>query len=79
MEYINQYIEENKERFLEELFELIRIPSISSIAEHKPVGPVIEGETATLPGQHAGLAGHNVHARSHHDVHPARQCHVTGM
>ena len=36
MDYINNYIEENKERFLEELFGLIRIPSISSIASHKP-------------------------------------------
>ncbi len=30
------YIEANKERFLEELFELIRIPSISAESEHKP-------------------------------------------
>ena len=30
------YIQENKDRFLEELFEVIRIPSISSIEEHKP-------------------------------------------
>ena len=30
-----QYIETNKDRFLEELFELIRIPSISSQSEHK--------------------------------------------
>ena len=36
MEAIKNYIEENKERFLNELFELIRIPSISSLAEHKP-------------------------------------------
>ena len=36
MEKLNQYIEENKERFLNELFELIRIPSISSEVEHKP-------------------------------------------
>lgn len=35
MENLNQYIEENKERFLNELFELIRIPSISSDPEHK--------------------------------------------
>ena len=31
-----QYIESNKDRFLEELFSLIRIPSISSESEHKP-------------------------------------------
>ncbi len=36
MDYINKYVEENKERFLEELFGLIRIPSISSIQSHKP-------------------------------------------
>lgn len=36
MEAIKKYVEENKERFLNELFELIRIPSISSEAEHKP-------------------------------------------
>ena len=35
MNNIKNYIEENKERFLEELFELIRIPSISSIDAHK--------------------------------------------
>src|SRR3989339_146023 len=33
---INEYIDQHKERFLEELFGLIRIPSISSIASHKP-------------------------------------------
>lgn len=32
---IKQYIEENRDRFLEELFELIRIPSISSETAHK--------------------------------------------
>lgn len=35
MENVKQYIEANKERFLEELFELIRIPSISSLSDHK--------------------------------------------
>ncbi|MDA3823618.1 MAG: dipeptidase, partial [Bacteroidales bacterium] len=34
MEKINEYINSNKERFLEELFGLIRIPSISSKEEH---------------------------------------------
>lgn len=32
---IEKYVEENKERFLNELFELIRIPSISSGAQHR--------------------------------------------
>ncbi|QKG80680.1 dipeptidase [Tenuifilum thalassicum] len=36
MDNIKAYIEENKERFLDELFGLLRIPSISSISEHKP-------------------------------------------
>jgi len=35
MEITKNYIEENKNRFLDELFGLIRIPSISSQAEHK--------------------------------------------
>lgn len=35
MKEIKQYIEENKQRFLDELFELIRIPSISSSEKHK--------------------------------------------
>ena len=36
MQDLKQYIEDNKQRFLDELFELIRIPSISSLAENKP-------------------------------------------
>ena len=35
MKATDKYIEENKDRFLEELFELIRIPSISSESAHK--------------------------------------------
>ncbi len=35
MEYIKDYLDENRDRFLQELFGLIRIPSISSVAEHK--------------------------------------------
>lgn len=35
MTTISNYITEHKERFLEELFELIRIPSVSSKEEHK--------------------------------------------
>ena len=35
MDKVKKYIEENKDRFLEELFELIRIPSISSEKAHK--------------------------------------------
>ena len=36
MSEIKTYIKNHKERFLDELFGLIRIPSISSIAENKP-------------------------------------------
>ena len=36
MEYINKYIAENKDRFLDELFDLIRIPSVSSLKSNKP-------------------------------------------
>ena len=36
MKDVKGYIEANKERFLEELIELIRIPSISAESEHKP-------------------------------------------
>ncbi|OQY04218.1 MAG: peptidase M20 [Bacteroidetes bacterium 4572_117] len=36
MSDVKNYIKTNKERFLEELFELIRIPSISSLQENKP-------------------------------------------
>lgn len=36
MKQINDYIAHHKERFLEELFGLIRIPSISSLSENKP-------------------------------------------
>jgi len=35
MNAIKEYIEKNKERFLSELFDLIRIPSVSSLSEHK--------------------------------------------
>jgi len=36
MEIISNYIENNKNRFLDELFGLLRIPSISSVKSHKP-------------------------------------------
>lgn len=35
MEKVKSYIDENKQKFLDDLFGLIRIPSISSIAENK--------------------------------------------
>ena len=35
MEQIKEYIEKNKDRFLEELFEVIKIPSVSAKVEHK--------------------------------------------
>jgi len=35
MEQVKPYIEKHKDRFLEELFELISIPSVSSMKEHK--------------------------------------------
>ena len=35
MKYINKYIEENKNRFLDELIELLKIPSISADSNYK--------------------------------------------
>lgn len=35
MEQLNEYIEKNKQRFLDELFEMIRIPSVSAKEENK--------------------------------------------
>ena len=35
MEYINKYIEDNKERFINELIELLKIPSISADPSYK--------------------------------------------
>ena len=36
MDKVKSYIEVNKERFISELFDLLRIPSISAQSEHKP-------------------------------------------
>ena len=36
MEKINEFIDNNRQRFLDELFGLIQIPSISSLTENKP-------------------------------------------
>lgn len=35
MEKVISYIRDNRERYIEELFDIIRIPSISSLSEHK--------------------------------------------
>ena len=35
MQKVQDYIQQNKDRFLEELFDLLRIPSISAKPEHK--------------------------------------------
>ena len=35
MNKVKKYIDENKDRFMEELFDAIRIPSISSLSDHK--------------------------------------------
>ena len=36
MDKVQSYINDNKERFISELFDLLRIPSISAVSEHKP-------------------------------------------
>ncbi len=33
---VTNYIAQNRERFLNDLFEVLRIPSISAQSEHKP-------------------------------------------
>tara|TARA_Y100000385_G_scaffold165691_1_gene171705 strand:+ start:17233 stop:18603 length:1371 start_codon:yes stop_codon:yes gene_type:complete len=35
LDKVKKYIDENKDRFMEELFDAIRIPSISSLSDHK--------------------------------------------
>ena len=36
MDKVQSYINDNKDRFISELFDLLRIPSISAVSEHKP-------------------------------------------
>lgn len=36
MEQLENYLQQHEQRFLDELFDLIRIPSISTLEEHKP-------------------------------------------
>ena len=36
MDAVKAYVEANKDRFLNELFELLRIPSISAVEAHRP-------------------------------------------
>jgi len=56
MEKIKAYVDENRQRFLDELFELIRIPSISAKAENK--GDMYKA--AELISQHLIDAGASV-------------------
>ncbi len=36
MQHIKQFIEQNKQRLLDELFELLRFPSVSADPQYKP-------------------------------------------
>ena len=36
MDKVKVYVEANKDRFIKELFDLLRIPSISAQSEHRP-------------------------------------------
>ena len=70
MDKVKSYIEKNKDRFLNELFELLRIPSISAQSDHKPDvlptegNPVVYAEKTVDPGAKTVLV------YGHYDVMP---------
>ena len=77
MSRLEDYIRENQTRFLEELLELLRIPSISTLAEHKPdVARAANYVAASL--QRAGLEHVEVVATEGHPLVYADWLHAPG-
>ena len=64
---MKEYIEANKDRFLEELFSLLRIPSVSSLEAHRPDMERCAGRLAELLKQ-AGADEAGVYPTAGHPV-----------
>ena len=76
MEKVKSYIDANKERFLEELFDLLRIPSISAQSEHKPdMVRCAEWLAASLVKAGADRAEDDAHRRQSRSI--CREDHLT--
>ncbi|MBV9267521.1 MAG: dipeptidase [Acidobacteriaceae bacterium] len=77
MPAVNEYIQSNKQRFLDELFEFLRIPSVSTLPEHKQdvarAAQFVSGKLAA-----AGLENVEVIATAKHPLVYADWLHAPG-
>ena len=64
MNEINKYVKTHEKRFLDELFELIRIPSISSLPEISPLYRAAENGKRYTAGRRADKAEVNGNSRN---------------
>ena len=80
---MKEYIEANKDRFLEELFSLLRIPSVSSLEAHRPDMERCAGRLAELLKQagadEAGVYPTAGHPWSTEEAHPEKWPGLPGL